>query len=107
MKNVTVIMTAIAAAFCLIILGAYLYQTAPEKDTPNLPETELEAELEEGRERADPAGDKARPIPKLRRVAERGPAGAARGGGGRSHDLTSGDSEPERPQDSEPEHAET
>lgn len=46
MKNVTVIMTAIAAAFCLIILGAYLYQTAPEKDTPNLPETELEAELE-------------------------------------------------------------
>lgn len=46
MKNVTVMMTAIAAAFCLIILGAYLYQTAPEKDTPNLPETELEAELE-------------------------------------------------------------
>ncbi|MDA8675346.1 LysM peptidoglycan-binding domain-containing protein [Alphaproteobacteria bacterium] len=46
MKNVTVIMTAIAAAFCLIILGVYLYQTAPEKDTPNLPETELEAELE-------------------------------------------------------------
>lgn len=46
MKNVTVIMTAIAAAFCLIVLGAYLYQTAPEKDTPNLPETELETELE-------------------------------------------------------------
>lgn len=46
MKNVTVIMTAIAAAFCLIVLGAYLYQTAPEKDTPNLPETELENELE-------------------------------------------------------------
>ena len=46
MKNLTVIMTAIAAAFCLIILGIYLYQTAPEKDTPNLPETELEIELE-------------------------------------------------------------
>ncbi len=46
MKNVTVIMTAIAAAFCLIVLGAYLYQTAPEKDTPNLPETELETELQ-------------------------------------------------------------
>lgn len=46
MKNVTVVMTAIAAAFCLIVLGAYLYQTAPEKDTPNLPETELETELE-------------------------------------------------------------
>ena len=47
MKNVTVIMTAIAAAFCLIILGAYLYQTAPEKDTPNLPETELETLAEQ------------------------------------------------------------
>lgn len=43
MKNLTVIMTAITAAFCLIILGIYLYQTTPEKDTPNLPETELEA----------------------------------------------------------------
>lgn len=42
MKNLPVIFTAIATAFCLIILGLYLYQTAPEKENPNLTELELE-----------------------------------------------------------------
>ncbi len=43
MKNLPVIFTAIAAAFCLIILGLYLYQTAPENNTPNLSENSQDA----------------------------------------------------------------
>ncbi|MGB1963785.1 MAG: LysM peptidoglycan-binding domain-containing protein [Candidatus Puniceispirillales bacterium] len=46
MKNLPVIFTAIAAAFCLIILGLYLYQTAPENNTPNLTETTQDASVE-------------------------------------------------------------
>ena len=38
MKNLPLILTAIVAAFSLIILGVYLYQTAPENNTPNLPD---------------------------------------------------------------------
>ena len=46
MKNLPVIFTAIAAAVCLIILGLYLYQTAPENNTPNLTETTQDASVE-------------------------------------------------------------
>ena len=46
MKNLPVIFTAIAAADCLIILGLYLYQTAPENNTPNLTETTQDASVE-------------------------------------------------------------
>ncbi|MGB0181689.1 MAG: LysM peptidoglycan-binding domain-containing protein [Candidatus Puniceispirillales bacterium] len=46
MKNLPVIFTAIAAAFCLIILGLYLYQTAPENNTPNLTETTQDSSVE-------------------------------------------------------------
>lgn len=47
MKNIPLILTAIVAAFSLIILGVYLYQTAPENNTPNLSETVQEPHVVE------------------------------------------------------------
>ena len=39
MRSIPLIMTIIGIAFSLIILGVYLYQTAPNNDTSNLPPT--------------------------------------------------------------------
>jgi hypothetical protein len=39
MRSIPLMMTIIGIAFSLIILGLYLYQTAPENNTTNLPES--------------------------------------------------------------------
>ncbi len=39
MRSIPLMMTIIGIAFSLVILGVYLYQTAPENNTTNLPES--------------------------------------------------------------------
>ncbi|MGA1020851.1 MAG: hypothetical protein ACO3TT_10090, partial [Candidatus Puniceispirillales bacterium] len=39
MRSIPLMMTIIGIAFSLVILGLYLYQTAPDNNTTNLPES--------------------------------------------------------------------